>query len=165
MNRRGEVDWLVSPKSRSGLSGTDLFHAGRFAWAAPRGASELIDGSTEDIAAKLAGILRAARCEVETDTTPIARLEVKLPRSVRRAVHDLVAGTPITAAALRQIGRKLQQSADRAGLMASGDIGVALKEMLPSGEANLEGLRTSERALDLLRFWAGAESPLWGSRG
>jgi hypothetical protein len=49
--------------------------------------------------------------------------------------------------------------------MTSGDIGVALGEVLPSGKANLEGLRTSERALDLLRFWVGAESPLWGVRG
>jgi hypothetical protein len=156
---------LVSPQSKDAIGDADVFHAGRLAWAVPRGASELVGNSTEDIAAKLAGILRAARCEVEFDTSAVPRVEVKLPRSVRRTVHELVSGTRVTTTALLQVARRLQQSADRAGLMTSGDIGVALGEVLPSGKANLEGLRTSERALDLLRFWVGAESPLWGVRG
>ncbi len=165
VGRHGEVDWLVSPESKFGLEGADLFHAGRLAWAAPRGASALVDDSTQDIAAKLAGILRAARCEVESDATTVARVEVKLPRSVRRTVHDFVSGTRITTTSLLQVARRLRQSADRAGFMASGDIGVALGEILPSRKANAEGLRTSERALDLLRFWLDAESPLWGPHG
>jgi len=165
LDRHGEVDWLVSPQSELALGDADLFHAGRLAWAVPRGANALIDGSTKDIAAKLAGILRAARCEVESDATAVARVEIKLPRSTRRTVHDLVSGTRITTTALLQVSRNLQQSADRAGLMASGDIGVAIGEILSSGEANLEGLRTSRRAHDLLRFWVAAESPLWGPHG
>ncbi len=165
MNRRGEVDWLLPPESKPGLEEANLFHAGRLAWAAPRGTMELIDGSTEDIAVKLAGILRAARCKVESDTNALAEVQVKLPRSVKRAVHDLISEAHITAAGLRQVARRLQQSADRAGLMTVGDIGVALRETLPSHSADLEGLRASARALDLLRFWAGPESPRWRSRG
>ena len=165
MNRRGEVDWLVSAASKPGLGDADLFHAGRLAWAAPRAAIELIDGSTEDTAAKLAGILRAAGCEAEIDASALAQVEVKLPRSVRRTVHDLVSGARITVTGLRQVARRLQQSADRAGLMASGDIGVALGETLSSGQDNLEGLHASERAVDLLRFWVGPKSPRWRSRG
>ncbi len=163
--RHGEVDWLVSPQNKDALGHADVFHAGRLAWAVPRGAGELVGNSTDDIAAKLAGILRAGRCEVEFDSSAVARIEVKLPRSVRRTVHELVSGTRVTTTALLQVARRLQQGADRAGLMASGDIGVALGEVLPSRKANLEGLRTSERALDLLRFWIGAESPLWGAHG
>ena len=163
--RHGEVDWLVSSQSKDALGDADVFHAGRLAWAVPRGAGELLGNSTEDVAAKLAGILRAARCEIEFDASAIARVQVKLPRSVRRTVYEVVSGTRVTTTALLQFARGLQQSADRAGLMASGDIGVALREVLPSRKANLEGLRTSERALDLLRFWVGAESPLWGAHG
>ncbi len=165
MNRHGEVDWLVSSESRSGLADADLFHAGRLAWAAPRGATELIDGSTGDIAAKLAGILGAARCRLETDADALDRVDIKLPRSVRRTVHDLAFGTHLTTTSLRHLARRLQQSADRAGLIASMDIGVAFAETLPPGQNDLEGLRTSERALDLLRFWAGPESPRWRSGG
>lgn len=165
LGRRGEVDWLLSPQVQGGLGEVDLFHAGRLAWATPRGAVALIDGSPEDIAAKLAGVLRAARCEVESDTTAVARIDIKLPRSTRRVVHDVASNTRITTTALLNVARSLQQSADRAGLIASGNVSVAIGALLQSNEPTLDGLRTSQRARDLLRFWTSAESPLWGSRG
>jgi hypothetical protein len=70
----------------------------------------------------------------------------------------------LAPASLLAFARSLQQSADRAGLLASGDIAAGIATLL-KGQVTLEALRTSARGLDLLRFWLEAESPLWGTDG
>ena len=165
VSRNGELAWQLQAKDERGLEEASLFRAGRFAWAAPRGASALIDGSIEEIAARLAAVLRASHCEVALDGDPLGALEVKLPRSVRRIVRDLASHAPTAASELRALARRLQQSADRAGLIACGDIGVALAVVSPQQRATIESVRSSRRALDLLRFWVAADSARWGLHG
>ena len=54
----------------------------------------------------------------------------------------------------------IQRTADRVGLLAAGDIGAALTTLC-DGPPTLHALRSSKRAVDLLRFWMAPESPLW----
>ena len=87
-------------------------------------------------------------------------VSLKLRRSTRKSVQEVVNDEEIGSAALLAAAARLHRSADRAGLLASGDIAAALGAVL-GGPATMGALRSSPRALDLLRFWAAADSPLW----
>jgi tetratricopeptide (TPR) repeat protein len=150
--------------AQAGFDDAGRFLAGRLAWATPRGAARLLDDSPQKIAGTLAAVLRIARCEVALGGPALPAVEVKLRRAVRKAVHEAVGDTKLEASSLLAFARGLQRSADRAGLLASGDIAAGLSTVL-NGRASLEALRTSERGIDLLRFWLEAESPLWGNDG
>ena len=162
--RDGEIDWVVPRSARGGLDDAGRFLAGRLAWAAPHGAATLLDDSPQKVAGTLAAILRAARCEVGLGTPALPAVEVKLRRSVRKAVHDAVGGQKLESSSLLAYARSLQRSADRAGLLASGNIASGFATLL-NGRVSLDALKTSPRALDLLRFWLDANSPMWGNDG
>ncbi|MBT8468954.1 MAG: hypothetical protein KJN97_09410, partial [Deltaproteobacteria bacterium] len=162
--RDGEIRWVVPQRARGGLDATGRFVAGRLAWAAPHGGAQLLDGSSERAAGTLLAILRASRCEVEAGDRPLPAADVKLRRAVRKAVYQTVGGTKLRTSSLLVYAQSLQRSADRAGLLACGEIGAALSVLL-NQELNLKALRVSSRGLDLLRFWLDADSPLWGSHG
>ena len=162
--RDGEIVWVVPERARGGLDATGRFLAGRLAWAAPHGGTQLLDGSPERAAGILQAVLRVSRCDVEAGDPPLPAAEVKLRRAVRKAVQQAVAGTKLQSSSLLDYARSLQRSADRAGLLASGAIGAGLAVSL-NQELNLEALRMSSRGRDLLRFWLDADSPLWGSDG
>lgn len=89
---------------------------------------------------------------------------VKLRRAVRKAVREVVGDTTLMPSSLLSFARSLQRSADRAGLLASGDIAAGIGTLL-DGRVTLDALKTSTRGLDLLRFWLDAESALWGRNG
>jgi hypothetical protein len=112
----------------------------------------------------LATILRAARCEIASGDPVFPAAHVKLRRAVRKAVHEAVGDAKLEPPALLAFARSAHRSADRAGLLASGDIAVAFAALLAGGNT-LTALKTSARGLDLLRFWIGADSPLWGNDG
>jgi len=154
----------LSKKAPAGLDVTERFVAGRIAWAAPQGAAHLLDASPRAAAGILAAVLRTARCEVVPGEPILPAAEVKLRRSVRKAVHQAVGDRTFDTASLLAFARSLQRSADRAGLLASGDIAAALTTLL-GGRVTVQTLRTSARGLDLLRFWLGNDSPLWGHHG
>jgi tetratricopeptide (TPR) repeat protein len=162
--RDGEIDWVAPRKAQPGLESTGRFIAGRLAWAAPRGAARLLDDSPQKVAGVLAAVLRSAGCEVAPGEPILPAADVKLRRTVRKAVREAVGAAELAPATLLTFARSLQRSADRAGLLASGDIGAALATLL-SGRTTLDALRTSARGLDLLRFWLDDDSPLWGSDG
>ena len=169
--RDGEVDWLVPRSAQPGLDGVARFVAGRLAWAAPHGAAGLLDDSPQKVAGTLAAVLRAARCEVPRGEPTLPAVDVKLRRSVRKAVyqaaqsaHEGADEAKLGASSLLSFARSLQRSADRAGLLASGDIVAGLTILLHEG-VSLDALRASARGLDLLRFWLDAESALWGNNG
>jgi tetratricopeptide (TPR) repeat protein len=160
----GEIDWVVPHGARAGLDARGRFIAGRLAWAVPHGGAQLLDDSVEKAAGTLGAILRVSRCEVAAGEPSLPVTDVKLRRAVRKAVRQTVGDTKVGPSALLAFARSLQRSADRAGLLASGEIVAALAVLL-SGRLNLDTLRTSVRGLDLLRFWLDADSPLWGSHG
>ncbi|MFW2388031.1 MAG: hypothetical protein ACN4G0_06830 [Polyangiales bacterium] len=162
--RDGEINWVAPSNARTGLDARGRFIAGRLAWGAPRGAGELLDDSTERAAGALAAILRASGCEVHAGDPLLPALDVKLRRSVRKLVRQAVGDAKPSTAALLAQARSLQRSADRAGLLASGDIAAALTVLL-GGRSSLNALRTTPRAIDLLRFWLDARSPLRGTNG
>jgi tetratricopeptide (TPR) repeat protein len=162
--RDGEIRWLVPQRARGGLDAAGRFVAGRLAWAAPHGGAQLLDGSPERAAGTLLAILRASRCEVEAGDRPLPAADVKLRRAVRKAVHRAVGATKLRSSSLLVYTQSLQRSADRAGLLACGEIGAALSVLL-NQELNPKALRVSSRGLDILRFWLDADSPLWGSHG
>lgn len=162
--REGEIRWVVPEGARSGLDAMGRFIAGRLAWAAPRGGAQLLDGSPEQAAGTLLAVLRVSRCEVEAADSPLPAVDVKLRRAVRKAVQHTVGRTKVHSSSLLACARSLQRSADRAGLLASGEIGAGLSVLL-NEKLNPEALRMSSRGLDLLRFWLDADSPLWGSHG
>jgi hypothetical protein len=83
---------------------------------------------------------------------------------VRKAVYQAVGGARLQSSSLLAYAQTVQRSADRAGLLACGEIGSALAVLL-NKESNTEALRVSSRGLDILRFWVEADSPLWGSHG
>lgn len=162
--RDGEIDWIVPPRAQAGLDARERFIAGRLAWAVPHGGAQLLDDSVDKAAGTLAAILRVSRCEVAAAEPSLPTAEVKLPRSVRKAVRQTVGDIKLDPSALLAFARSLQRSADRAGVLASGEIAAALAVVL-GGRLNLDALRTSTRGLDVLRFWLDAESPLWGGHG
>ena len=91
-------------------------------------------------------------------------VDVKLRRATRKAVHEAVGDVKLMPESLLAFVRSLQRSADRAGLLASGDIAAGIATLL-NGRVTVDTLGTSARGLDLLRFWLHAESALWGSDG
>lgn len=159
-SRDGAIEWIVPHGMASGLDAEARFVAGRLAWAAPHGAAALVDGSAQRAAGMLLAALRASRCEVAEDGPVLPTVAVKLKRATRRAVHEAVGGARLDSAALLEHARRIQRSADRAGLLASGDIRAALTVLL-HGQVDVHTLSVSERGLDLLWFWVGAGSPLW----
>jgi hypothetical protein len=112
----------------------------------------------------LAAVLRLARCEVASGEPALPAADVKLRRAVRKAVREAVGGAKVEPASLLKFARSLQRSADRAGLLASGDIAAGLATLL-NGSPTLDALRTSTRGLDLIRFWLDHDSPRWRSDG
>jgi tetratricopeptide (TPR) repeat protein len=162
--RDGEVDWVVPRGAQGGLDSVGRFVAGRLAWAAPHGAAGLLDDSPQKVAGTLAAILRVARCQVGRGEPTLPAADVKLRRAVRKAVRETVGDEKLESSSLLAFARSLQRSADRAGLLVSGDIAAGIATLL-NGRVNLDALRASTRGLDLLRFWLDAESPLWGNDG
>lgn len=162
--RDAEIEWVVPRRAQHGLDGPGRFVAGRLAWAAPHGAAGLLDDSPEKVAGTLAAILRLARCDLAPGEPAFPAAHVKLRRAVRKAVSEAVGDATLTASSLLAFARSLQRSADRAGLLASGDFAAGIGILL-DGRVSLDALRTSARGLDLLRFWLDAESPLWGHHG
>jgi hypothetical protein len=100
---------------------------------------------------------------IEANDGAIRPVDLKVPRSIRRTVSDLVPS--IRADAILRFARSLHRRGDRAGLLACADLETALGAVLAGREVSLEAARQSERALDLLRFCLFFESPLWGARG
>jgi tetratricopeptide (TPR) repeat protein len=162
--RDGEIDWVVPRGTQAGLDGIGRFIAGRLAWAAPHGAARLLDDSPQKVAGVLAAVLRVARCEVALGEPALPAAEVKLRRAARNGVREAVGDAKLGPASLLAFARSLQRSADRAGLLATGDIASGLATVL-SGRTTLDALGRSARGLDLLRFWLENDSPLWGTDG
>jgi tetratricopeptide (TPR) repeat protein len=159
-----DIDWVVPARARAGLDGPERFAAGRLAWAAPRGAAWLLDLTPHQVAGTLAAALRAARCQFASGDPVLPAADVKLRRAVRKAVHEAVGDAKLEPLALLAFARSVHRSADRAGLLAAGDIAAAFATLL-SGGNTLTALKASARGLDLLRFWIGPDSPLWGNDG
>lgn len=164
LNRDREIDWVAARTASAGLDSRGRFVAGRLAWAAPHGAAQALDDSPEKLAGTLAAILRAARCELAPGGPPLPAARLKLRRATRKAIRDSVADASLDTSALLDFARSIQASADRAGLLASPNIAVALSVVL-GGPLTLEGLKGSARALALARFWLDADSPLWRPHG
>ena len=164
MEREGEIRWILPQGTHGNLDAVGRFIAGRFAWAAPKGGAPLLDDSAEQAAGLLLAVLRVSHCEVPAADPPFPAADVKLKRSARKAVQQAVGSAKLDPSSLLAFARSLQRSADRAGLLASGDIAAAF-EVLLGGRMSLDSLRTSQRGLDLLRFWLDAASPIWESNG
>jgi tetratricopeptide (TPR) repeat protein len=162
--RDGEIDWVAPRRAQAGLGSEGRFVAGRLAWAAPHGAAGLLGDSPQKVAGLLAAVLRVAHCEVAPGEPALPAADVKLRRAVRRAIREEVGDAKLDPSSLLAFARSLQRSADRAGLLASGDIAAGLGTLL-NGKPNLDALKTSARAIDLLRFWLEAQSPLWSHDG
>jgi Flp pilus assembly protein TadD len=159
-DRDGEVHWSVPESARNGLDAVGRFTAGRLAWAVPRGGGSLLEDSPEKAAGTLAAILRASRCQVADGGPLLPAVAVKLRRATRKSVQEAVGGVALEPTVLLTAVARFHRSADRAGLLACGDIAAALTT-LSAGPVSMAALRTSQRNLDLLRFWAAADSPLW----
>ena len=160
--RDGEVHWVVPSGARDGLDAMERFVAGRLAWAVPRGAGALIEESSERAAGILAAVLRAARCPVGTLGPVLPAVTVKLRRAIRKSVQEVAGNTELQPSVLLEATRRAHRSADRAGLLASGDIAAVLTTLC-AGRASTTALQSSPRALDIVRFWCAADSPLWGN--
>ena len=162
--RDGEIDWVAPRSVRAGLDAGGRFVAGRLAWAAPLGAAWMLEDTAETVAGILAAVLRAARCELGSAGPILPAANVKLRRAVRKAIHEAVGDTQPEPSSLLGFARSVQRTADRAGLLASGELGAGLATLL-HGTTTLEALRTSPRARDLLRFGLDADSALWRNDG
>ncbi|MBW2508323.1 MAG: hypothetical protein JRE81_06815, partial [Deltaproteobacteria bacterium] len=144
LGRGGEIHWVVPQSTRNGLDPTRRFVAGRLAWAVPRGGGQLLDVSPDKAAGMLAAILRACRCSVAEGGPVLPAVAIKLPRAIRKSVEEAVGHTVLEPMALVAASRRLHRGADRAGLIACGDIGAALTA-LSGGTPTIGALRTSER--------------------
>lgn len=161
--RDGDVHWIVPQSARRGLDAVGRFTAGRLAWAVPRGGGTLLDDTPEKVAGTLAAVLRVCRCPVEEGNPVLPAVAVKIRRATRKSVQEAVGGVSFQPAQLLAAAKRLHRRADRAGLLACGDIAAAFVA-LSGGPTSISALRGSARHLDLLRFWVAADSPLWGAR-
>ena len=73
---------------------------------------------------------------------------VKLRRATRKSVQESVGGVSFQPAQLLETAKRLQRRADRAGLLACGDIAAAFVA-LSGGPTSISVLRGSARHLDL----------------
>jgi hypothetical protein len=158
--REGEIHWVIPKSARQGLDAAARFGAGRLAYAVPRGAGALLDDSTERAAGLLAAVLRAAGCELGPGATTLPSVVVKLRRAARKSVQEAVGDARLTPQDLLAAARQIRRNADRAGLIAAGDIGAALQSVLGARPTRTR-LQASGRGLELLRFWAAPDSPRW----
>ena len=164
LDRDQSLHWVLPVQARDGLDADQRFEAGRLAWAVPRGAGALGATTAEQAAGATMSILLAARCTVATGGPSLPAIPVKLRRSVRKRVAEVVGDRVMDTAAILEAIEPLQRNADRAGLLWGGDIGAALRAVLgtqPDGNA----ARSSPRALSLVHFWAAPDSPRWGTHG
>jgi hypothetical protein len=90
--------------------------------------------------------------------------EVKLRRAARRTIQEVVGTEVVRTQTLLSFARSFQRSADRAGLLACGDVEVALQAVLQATPTPAS-LGSSARGLDLARFCMDSESPLWRTDG
>jgi predicted RNA-binding Zn ribbon-like protein len=119
----------------------------------------MVAEAPETAAGTLAAILRSARCQVAPGEPALPAAQIKLRRSIRKQIRQAAGDETFTPAALVDFARSIQQTADRAGLLASGDLPDALATLL-NGNVTLASLNASTRALGLLRFTNGVDSPL-----
>jgi hypothetical protein len=112
------------------------------------------------VGAHLAAVLRSSGCRVEGQPAPSHAVELKLPRSLRRRVQELLGDRVYSIESLEAFATGLQRDADRVGLLIAGDFAAALRVIEPTGRS-LEDLGASPRAMELMRFWLAADSPLW----
>ena len=159
--RDADLHWTVPESARHGLDTRQRFLAGRLAWSVPRGAGLLVGETLERASGAIGALLRASRCPITGNEPVLPSVAVKVRRATRKSVQEAVSGREISPTMLLEAVRRLHRSADRAGLLACGDIGAALA-VLTDGRPSLESVASSERCLDLLRFWIAADSPLWG---
>jgi hypothetical protein len=159
LGRDGEIHWVVPSRCVDGLEPRDRFRAGQLAWAVPLGATELLDESATAAAGLLVAVLRAAHCRVQTAGPVLPAVSTKLRRAVRKGVHEAAANADLGPSDLLAAVERIHRTADRAGLLASGDLAVSLASVC--GEPTLEKVASSTRARDLLRFWMADDSPLW----
>jgi len=160
VDRDDTLAWILPSSARDELDVKSRFVAGRLAWAVPRGGTALLELSPEKAAGLMAGIVVGARCHVAPGGPTLPAVPVKLRRADRRAVRGILEDGAVSPQALLDAARRFQRSADRAGLVASGDIAAAWSVIF-GGAPTMTALRTSRRGLDLLRFWAAPDSPLW----
>ena len=158
--RDGTLHWVLPLVQRQGLDGAALFKAGRLAWATPRGATLLLEGTAEEAARVLAFAIRASGCRVEEESSVAPHKELRPPRGARRSIRDLLGSTEVTFSMLVGFAAKLQQSADRAGLIVSANFGSAAPVLLQR-TPSVEDLCASTRAIEAMRFWISRDSPLW----
>ncbi len=155
-----QIDWLVPETAGHAFDAMLRFRAGRIAWATPRGAATLLDAPAQSVGAHLAAVLRSSGCRVEGQPAPVHAVELKLPRSLRRRVGDLLGDRIYSIESLEVFARTLQRDADRVGLLLAGDLAAALRVIEPTGRS-IEDLGASPRARQLMHFWLAADSPLW----
>lgn len=160
----GEIHWLIPSETQDRLERRSRFVAGRLAWAVPRGGGWLVEDAAPRAAGKIAALLQAARCRVEAGEAMLPAAEVKLRRAARRTIQEVVGTEVVRTQTLLSFARSFQRSADRAGLLACGDVEVALQAVLQATPTPAS-LGSSARGLDLARFCMDSESPLWRTDG
>lgn len=164
LDRDQAIHWILPAEAGDGLDKGQRFEAGRLAWAVPRGAGALVSRTPEAGAGATMSILLAAGRTVATGGPSLPSVPVKLRRSVRKRVAEVVGDRVTDTAAILAAIERLQRSADRAGLLWGGDIGAALRAVLGT-QGERDTARSSPRALSVAHFWAAPDSPRWGAHG
>jgi uncharacterized protein HemY len=164
LDRDESIHWILPAQARDGLDAGQRFEAARLAWAVPRGAGALVSTSPQEAAGATMSILLAARRTVTTGGPSLPSVPVKLRRSVRKRVAEVVGDRVMDTNTILEGIEALQQNADRAGLLWGGDIGTALRAVLGT-QPDRNAARSSPRALALVHFWAAPDSPRWGTHG
>jgi cellulose synthase operon protein C len=159
--RRERPTWIAGPRVAAPLDPRDRFEVGRLAWAYEQGTLPLLNrpaGQSVHLllaAAAASGVTlqRAGRRPGVEELVPdLARA---LSRRARRAIAELT--LPDDVHAFETYVHAARRSANRAGLLVSGDVMLALFAVLDA-PPDLAQVRASEDGRDLLRFWISTDS-------
>jgi hypothetical protein len=147
--------WVCGPDVAAPLSAAQRFVVGRQAMALRLGVLPLLERPAAERRERIeAAVSLAKDRRGDERVRALAReMEKRLPRASRKALAQAVEalGDGATDAAERSL-RALEWSCLRAGLLLGDDPASALEVVL-GGFPDLDSIRRSPEALELLRFW------------
>jgi cellulose synthase operon protein C len=161
--RRDRPTWITGPRVRAPMDPRDRFEVGRLAMAFAEGTLPLmgrppgqaINRLLAATAASGVDLSAAARRPGVQELAP--DLSRALPRRSRKAIAELGSTLEDDVQAFQRYVQAARRSTLHAGLLVSGDLGMALWAVL--GEpADLTSVRASEDARDLVRFWISTDA-------
>jgi hypothetical protein len=161
--KKDRVTWVLGPGVDAPLDTPRRYLAGRVAFATHAGSIAWLDRAPEEGALLLMAAAAAADVSLPAAGGFAGMVEwtravgKAMPRKVRKAVAELAPRLPQGGATLATYCAAAQQSAERAGLITSGDLHGSLAYLL-GRDPRLADVEANASLHDLVMFWTSREA-------